>query len=181
MFFHISLKFKSIHIRLISWSKPIRDSEGRTPSLIGRGPEPVRVCAFENVCAAAVRQREVSRDACSVANLARFSAFLGDITTFFLKRLVTNLAISWTNSNLASLSECLCDLIRISVEGPSLEDVDARDSVSSCFSQGQRSRRPNYRSWPSEGHVTAMEPWDVQFEALKTFRLNFYLIYLEMF
>ncbi len=49
------------------------------------------------------------------------------------------------------------DLIRISVEGISLEDVDARESVASWFSQGQRSRRPNYRSWPSEGHVTAME------------------------
>ncbi|KAF4097028.1 hypothetical protein G5714_022997 [Onychostoma macrolepis] len=48
-------------------------------------------------------------------------------------------------------------LIRISVEGPSLEDFDARESVASWFSKGQRSRRPNYRSWPSEGHVTAME------------------------
>ncbi len=48
------------HIRLISGSKPIRDSEGRTPlPLIGRGPDiPVCVCKFENVCAAAVRQRE---------------------------------------------------------------------------------------------------------------------------
>ncbi len=47
------------HIRPISWSKPIRDSEGRTPPLIGRGPDiPVRVCMFENACAAAVRQRE---------------------------------------------------------------------------------------------------------------------------
>ncbi len=55
------------HIRLISWSKPIRDSEGRTPSLIGHGPDiPVRVCTFEDACAAAVRQREIevsSRDA----------------------------------------------------------------------------------------------------------------------
>ncbi len=49
------------------------------------------------------------------------------------------------------------DLIRLSVEGPSLEDVDARESVVSWFSQGQRSRKLNYRSWPSEGHVTAME------------------------
>ncbi len=33
-------------LRLISWSKPIRDSEGRTPPLIGRGPDiPVCVCA----------------------------------------------------------------------------------------------------------------------------------------
>ncbi len=47
------------HIRLISWSKPIRDSEGWTPPLIGHGPDiPVRVCTFENACAAAVRQRE---------------------------------------------------------------------------------------------------------------------------
>ncbi len=54
-------------------------------------------------------------------------------------------------------SDTVEDLIRLSVEGPSLEDVDARESVASCFSRGQRSRRPNYRSWPSEGHVTAME------------------------
>ncbi len=48
------------HIRPISWSKPIRDSEGRTPPLTDRGPDiPVRVCTFENACAA-VRQREVS-------------------------------------------------------------------------------------------------------------------------
>ncbi len=31
------------------------------------------------------------------------------------------------------------------------------ERVVSWFSRGQRSRRPNYRSWPSEGHVTAME------------------------
>ncbi len=43
----------------MSWSKPIRDSEGRTPPLIGCGPDiPVHVCKFENACAAAVRQRE---------------------------------------------------------------------------------------------------------------------------
>ncbi len=54
-------------------------------------------------------------------------------------------------------SDTVEDLIRISVAGSSLEDVDARESVSSWFSQGQRSRRTNYRSWPSEGHVTAME------------------------
>ncbi len=54
-------------------------------------------------------------------------------------------------------SDTVEDLIRICVEGASLEDVDARESVASWFSQGQRSRRPNYRSWPSEGHVTAME------------------------
>ncbi len=54
-------------------------------------------------------------------------------------------------------SDTVEDLIRISVEGASLEDVDARESVASWFRRGQRSRRPNYRSWPFEGHVTAME------------------------
>jgi len=54
-------------------------------------------------------------------------------------------------------SDTVEDLIRISVEGPSLEDVDARESVASWFSRGQRSRKLNYRSLPSEGHVTAME------------------------
>ncbi len=63
------------HIRPISWSKPIRDSEGRTPPLIGRGPDIQYKCTCENVCAAAVRERERevnNRDACSVANLATF-------------------------------------------------------------------------------------------------------------
>ncbi len=33
--------------------------KGGRPPLIGRGPDiPVRVCTFENACAAAVRQRE---------------------------------------------------------------------------------------------------------------------------
>ncbi len=54
-------------------------------------------------------------------------------------------------------SDTVEDLIRISVEGASLEDVDARESVVSWFSRGQRSRKLNYRSWPFEGHVTAME------------------------
>ncbi len=52
-------------------------------------------------------------------------------------------------------SDTVEDLIRI--RGSSLEDVDARESVASWFSRGQRSRRTNYRSWPSEGHATAME------------------------
>ncbi len=51
-------------------------------------------------------------------------------------------------------SDTVEDLIRNCVEGPSLEDVDARESVVSWFSRGQRSRKLNYRSWPSEGHVT---------------------------
>ncbi len=55
-----SLLFDNRHVRLIAWSKPIRDSEVRTPLLIGRGSDiPVCVCAFEDACAAAVRQREV--------------------------------------------------------------------------------------------------------------------------
>ncbi len=54
-------------------------------------------------------------------------------------------------------SDTVEDLIRISVEGSSLEDVDAKRECGSWFSRGQRSRRPNYRSWPFEGHVTAME------------------------
>ncbi len=54
-------------------------------------------------------------------------------------------------------SDTVEDLIRISVEGASLEDVDARESVVSWFSRGQRSRKLNYRSWPFKGHVTAME------------------------
>ncbi len=35
-------------------------------------------------------------------------------------------------------SDTVEDLIRLSVEGASLEDVDARESVASWFSRGQR-------------------------------------------
>lgn len=42
------------------------------------------------------------------------------------------------------------DLIRISMEGPSLEEFDAKEAVQTWFSQGKRSRRPNYKGWPSE-------------------------------
>ncbi len=67
------------HVRLISWSKPIGLPP---PPLIGRGPDsPVRVFTFENVCFQT--EREVSRDARSVANLARFSAFLDPHSNFF--------------------------------------------------------------------------------------------------
>lgn len=42
------------------------------------------------------------------------------------------------------------DLIRISMEGPSLQESDAKEAVQTWFSQGKRSRRPNYKGWPSE-------------------------------
>ncbi len=54
-------------------------------------------------------------------------------------------------------SDTVEDLIRVSGGGSSLGDVDARESMASRFSRGQRSRKLNYRSWQSEGHVTAME------------------------
>ncbi len=38
-------------------------------------------------------------------------------------------------------SDTVEDLIRISVEGPSLEDVDARESVASWFSQVQKIKK----------------------------------------
>ncbi len=61
-----SLLFDNRHVRLIAWSKPIRDSEVRTPLLIGRGSDiPVCVCGFEDAFAAAVRQIEVSSKRCA--------------------------------------------------------------------------------------------------------------------
>ncbi len=52
----------------------------RTPLLIGRGSDiPVCVCAFEDACAAAVRQREVSsRDARS--SFSEFDLFSERLT-----------------------------------------------------------------------------------------------------
>ncbi len=87
---------KDTPVRLISWSKPIRDSEGRTPPppppLIGRGPDiPVCVCARWQmrhcVLLQSDREKEVSsRDACSVANLARFSAFVDPHSNFLFSK-----------------------------------------------------------------------------------------------
>ncbi len=62
----VSLLFDNRHVSLISWSKPIRDSEGQTPPLIGRGPDiPVCmcVCVWRCVCCCSQRERWVSRDA----------------------------------------------------------------------------------------------------------------------
>ncbi len=84
---------KDTPVRLISWSKPIRDSEGRTPPLIGRGPDiPVCmcVCALTNasrVLLQSDREKEVSsRDACSVANLATFSTFVDPHSNFLFSK-----------------------------------------------------------------------------------------------
>ncbi len=68
----VSLLFDNRHVSLMSWSKPIRDSEGRTPPRLAVVQIflYVCVCAFEDACAAAVRQKErevsnVSRVLCS--------------------------------------------------------------------------------------------------------------------
>ncbi len=98
---------KDTPVRLISWSKPIRDREGRTPPLIGRGPDiPLLcVCALTNasrVLLQSDREKEVSsRNARSVANLARFSAFVDPHSNFLFSKKAT--------SDKSSLSECLCD------------------------------------------------------------------------
>ncbi len=66
----VSLLFNNRHTLgsyLISLSKPIRDSEGRTPLWLAVVQIFLYVCvSFEDACAAAVRQREIevsSRDA----------------------------------------------------------------------------------------------------------------------
>ncbi len=81
------------HIRPISLSKPIRDSEGQTTPPPPDWPWSRYSCTC--VCASEMREREVSnRDVRSVANLATLQTPLA----FFSpkKRLVTNIATSWT-------------------------------------------------------------------------------------
>ncbi len=98
---------KDTPVRLISWSKPIRDSEGRTPPSDWPWSRYscMCVCALTNasrVLLQSDREKEVSsRDACSVANLATFSAFVDPIATFCFPKKAT--------SDKSSLSECLCD------------------------------------------------------------------------
>uniref|UniRef100_A0A8C6SCA7 HAT C-terminal dimerisation domain-containing protein n=1 Tax=Neogobius melanostomus TaxID=47308 RepID=A0A8C6SCA7_9GOBI len=42
------------------------------------------------------------------------------------------------------------DLIRISVEGPSVEAYDASAAIKKWLEDGQRERRPNFKSWPQD-------------------------------
>lgn len=42
------------------------------------------------------------------------------------------------------------DLIRISTEGPELEEFDAIESVEKWLSKGKSPRRPNYMPWPND-------------------------------
>ncbi len=79
-------------VRLISWSKPIRDSEGRTPPSDWPWSRYscMCVCALTNasrVLLQSDREKEVSsRDACSVANLATFSAFVDPHSNFLFPK-----------------------------------------------------------------------------------------------
>ncbi len=84
---------------------------------------------FENACAAAVRLREVSsRDARSVAKSVTLS-FQTPLATFFSKkRLVTNLATSWTN-----FSDSL-----VVGSAATARDQHARSSFSALFSERLR-------------------------------------------
>ncbi len=83
---------KDTPVRLISWSKPIRDSEGRTPP--SDWPQSryscMCVCALTNasrVLLQSDREKEVSsRDACSVGNLATFSAFVDPHSNFLFSK-----------------------------------------------------------------------------------------------
>ncbi len=93
------------HIRPISWSKPIRDSKGRTPAdWPWTRYSSMCVYVWKGVCCCSQTERGVSsRDARSVVNLATLSLDLATFQTplatffFFLFFLVTNLATSWTN------------------------------------------------------------------------------------
>ncbi len=98
---------KDTPVRLISWSKPIRDSEGRTPPSDWPWSRYscMCVCALTNasrVLLQSDREKEVSsRNAASVANLATFSAFVDPHSNFLFSKKAT--------SDKSSLSECLCD------------------------------------------------------------------------
>ncbi len=79
----VSLLFKNRHVRLISWCTLIRDSEGQTPPLIGRGPDiSVRVCTFEDAYAAAVRQTEIEVSSRDVRSSFSESALFSEHLTF---------------------------------------------------------------------------------------------------
>ncbi len=70
-----------------------------------------------------------------------FGSLMWDGGAVFFYRFKAGVEKHCTRASLHS--DTVEDLIRISVEGSSLEDVDARESVSSWFSRGQRSRKLN--------------------------------------
>ncbi len=78
----LSVVQQKTHLRLMSSSKPIRDSEGQTPPSDWPWTRYSCTCVcahlqMHHVCCCNNTEREViSRDARSVANLARFSAFV---------------------------------------------------------------------------------------------------------
>ncbi len=97
----LSVVQQKTHVRLISWFYNQSEIVKGDPPLIGRGPDiPVRVCALQmcHVVLLQFRQRErwSNRDARSVANLVRFSAFFfkkvtSDKSTRFLGQTLTSL------------------------------------------------------------------------------------------
>lgn len=58
-------------------------------------------------------------------------------------------AQKWIKSDMRSClnPDTVEDLIRISTEGPELEDFGVKESVDECLSKGKRPRRPNYKPW----------------------------------
>ena len=55
------------------------------------------------------------------------------------------------------------DLIRISMEGPELEEFNPTPAVVKWLNSGQGSRRPilAYRKWPNE-LILVGDPWDLK-------------------
>ncbi len=66
-------------------------------------------------------------------------------------------------------SDTVEDLIRLSVEGPSLEDVDARESVASWFSQGSNQ---NQITLLSHHHSTSALVSEILMSVLQTVQKN---------
>ncbi|KAG9330918.1 hypothetical protein JZ751_021627 [Albula glossodonta] len=62
------------------------------------------------------------------------------------------------------------DLIRTGLEGPGLEEFNAKEAVQMWFSQVKRARRPNYKGWPSEvpNSSTACVPFSFPMTARKS-------------
>ena len=72
-------------------------------------------------------------------------------------------------------------LIRISVEGPTLEDFEPKESLAIWLTQGRRATRPHYKCWPCD-HGPADPQWSSQGTPHTCVYVFFCLVYLfELF
>ncbi len=176
----VSLLFDNRHVSLISWSKPIRDSEGRTPPLIGRGPDIpvcvcVCVCVWRCVWCCCQTEREVSsRDArSSFSESALFSERLTVSPGFCDRSIYRKIKQSPLFSKLPQILrlDASCDVIAMRIqskkgcfsfpkmEWTALRSHHARFTRATSDKRTESGTNPRYSFGLQTVYLLGLEPW----------------------